>query len=616
MGDSPETSRPDAFWKTLPRPPGLESSPLGSAFPPKRQVEKFQAGFVKTLGRLILFFSISLRFVFGILVDKVRRRDSQERRGQRLRAILEQGGATLIKLGQQLSIRIDLIPYEFALELEKMLDSVPAFPLAEATASIEKSLGKPLTEVFACLDPEPIGSASISCVYQAELLNGEKVAVKVRRPRIGTLFAADLRALSWLLRPIEAFFFPRGFFQHFLAELESMLFEELDFRREARYTDLFRRAAKKHKLRFVDAPRVYFELSGPAVLVMEFVSGIPLGQITKAAETQDRTALDALEELRIRPKKVARNLLRVSRYGAMEAEFFHADLHPANILVHPGSRLTLIDFGSCGAITERERHLWRRIVYAQASGDVGAMVQAVMGTMEPLPYIDLDTLIKETEMVFWQDLHASRSKHAQWWERTSANLWIGFFAITSRHRIPMHLNTLRMVRVTLLADSLAARLHPKIRPFDEYRRFDSETGKRSRKRLRKKIAHLSAEAAHIGYEQMYEAGVSLFSRLQRFLDHHELRKSQQEKNLSFVVARLARTLTTMTGVTLMILTCSGLWDYFRSVGNRDLMEILTSRLLTWEGWQSLFSQEWYIVFLVLWTFVVARQLLWRLEQKF
>lgn len=614
VGEDALPAKPAGFWISRP-PPEKLSAGAGNAIPPKRQAEVFHAGFWLTLGRLRRWMAVALRHALGSAVDKLRGRDTLERRASRLRALLEEGGATFIKLGQQLSIRIDLLPYEYALELEKMLDDVPAFPACEAVAAIERCCRRPLEEVFAHFDPHPIGSASIACVYRAVLHGGQPVAVKVRRPGIGPLFAADLRALAWLMRPVEVLFYPWGFFRHLLFELETMLMEELDFRKEARYTDLFRRRVRKDKLRFVSAPRVFFGLSNHEVLVMKLVSGIPLTEVIRAAETKDDEALAVLEQQGIRPKRLARRVLRVSRYGAMEAPFFHADLHPANIFVHADSRITLIDFGSCGSITERERHLWRRIVYAQARGDVGGMVQAVLGTMEPLPYIDVDELARRIEMVFWQDLFASRSKDAQWWERTTANLWIAFFSITGEYKMPMHLNTLRMVRVTLLADSLAARLHSRIRPFDEYRRFDTAAGRRARKRLRKKLLGLGSEAAFVGYEELYEAGMTAFHRLQRALDQPRHRRVQQEKTAHFITALCLRSLFQMAGVTAAALAGAALWQYATGAGSASLAGMLRSRLGTLEGWATLLSQPWYLGFLGAWAALVTRQIFLRLRQK-
>ena len=122
-----------------------------------------------------------------------------QRRAVRLREVFDGAGVSFAKLAQQLSLRADVLPYAYCAELSKMLDRAQAIPTAEAIAIIERSLGRPLNEMFSAFDPEPIGSASLACVYQATLKSGERVAVKVRRPGIGPLLAADLRAMDWLL---------------------------------------------------------------------------------------------------------------------------------------------------------------------------------------------------------------------------------------------------------------------------------------------------------------------------------------------------------------------------------------------------------------------------------
>src|SRR2546429_9968689 len=116
-----------------------------------------------------------------------------------------------------------------------MLDEVPPFPVEFAIQSVEKAIGKLLGEVFAVFDPVPIGSASLACVYQARLRTGELVAVKVKRPSIGTKLARDLRAISWLCIAAEALGIIRyGLTNNFRQELWRMLIEELDFALEAR----------------------------------------------------------------------------------------------------------------------------------------------------------------------------------------------------------------------------------------------------------------------------------------------------------------------------------------------------------------------------------------------
>src|SRR5262249_53277187 len=156
----------------------------------------FTASIFQTLSRLLVWLRGAMRFFGGNLADALRGQASIQRRAERLRRMFEEGGTSFAKIAQQLSIRADILPYEYCTELSKMLDEIPAFPTPVAIEIIERNLGQKLDEVFTVFDPEPIGSASLAVVFQAQLRSGERVAVKVRRPGIGVQVAADLRALD------------------------------------------------------------------------------------------------------------------------------------------------------------------------------------------------------------------------------------------------------------------------------------------------------------------------------------------------------------------------------------------------------------------------------------
>ena len=181
------------------------------------------------IARLLVYGFAGLRWSAQILWDKLHRVDSLERRAVRLREAIQRIGGTAVKLGQQMAMRIDLLPYEYTVELSKMLDRMPTFPTEYAIKRIECVLGKPILDVFAAFDPKPIGSASVACVFQAFLKNGDRVAIKVRRPGIGEKFVADCNALGAVLQALEFFTVIRpGLSRNFLFEFRSMLMEELD----------------------------------------------------------------------------------------------------------------------------------------------------------------------------------------------------------------------------------------------------------------------------------------------------------------------------------------------------------------------------------------------------
>jgi ubiquinone biosynthesis protein len=588
---------------------------LGTSTPPRKIEETFRAGFFPSVLRLGVWLGALARFFAGSALDILLGRGTVDRRARRLRMTIESVGATFLKLGQQLSTRADLLPYEYILELERLLDEAPPFPFSEAVEVISRAVGGPLHNVFASVEPEPVGSGSVACVYRGVLKNGRRVAIKVRRPQIGEHFATDMRVMGWLIAVAELYFLPPGFSTNLLFELKTMLFEELDFTKEARYTEIFRRQVRKAGLHFITAPKVFFRYSNQEVLVLEFVSGTWLKDLVTVVELKDHVSLARLADQGITPKKVARRVLKVSRFGMMEGLFFHADLHPANVVVHPKGHLTVIDFGSCGAYTERERRLWHRFSFAHRRKDVGDMVQAVLALLEPLPPIDLDSFTRRVEALFWKDFYANSSRHSKWWERTSANLWIGFFSLAREYRLPINLNTLRMLRSTMLVDTLAARLYPHINHYEEYHRYEKELGKRTRKRLIKKVKELKQPEAYIRYEQIFQAGMASIQRLQRFLDTAAHLITRIELPIHFAIALALSTGLKIILTTFGFVLAVAVWATVTQLGQGSWSSRLFEYLFTLKGLTTVVTSGWYFAFLGITVAVALRRVLERLKAK-
>ena len=587
----------------------------GGSTPPRKIEETFKAGFFASLLRLGVWIGAIVRFGSGALWDLLLGRGSVGSRARRLRLTIESVGATFLKLGQQMSMRADLVPYDYVLELERLLDSAPPFPFSQAVETIERAIKKPLHRAFVRLEQKPIGSGSVACVYWGLLRNGREVAVKVRRPGIGERFATDMRVLNWLMSLAELYFLPPGFSTNLLFELKTMLFEELDFTKEARYTEIFRRQVRKAGLRFVTAPKVHFRLSNHEVLVIDFVSGTWLKDLVTMVETENREPLARLADRGITPKKVARRVLKVSRFGLMEGLFFHADLHPANIVVHPKSRLTVIDFGSCGAYNEKERRLWHRFSFAHRRKDVGDMVQAVLGLLAPLPPIDLESFTRRVEALFWKDFYANTSHHAKWWERTSANLWIGFFALAREYRVPINLNTLRMLRSTMLVDTLAARLYPRINHYREYHKYEKELGRRTRKRLIKKLSRLMEPESYIRYDNVFQAAMASLERLQGYLDTAAHAISRLEAPIHFAIALTIRTSLHVLLTTISLVLGVTVWTVATELGRVSPWPIISEYLFSWKGLTTVVTSRWYFAYLGVVAAVSLRKILERLQAK-
>jgi len=553
----------DPFKLKFKQPPGmlppevrknLQGNIIPQVSPAMMRQVNWTANVFQTLERLMIYGFGALRWAFAILWDKLLRRDTMERRAVRLRETIERIGGSAVKVGQQMAMRIDLLPYEYTVELTKMLDRMPTFPTEYAIERIEEVMGKPLLEVFDAFDPVPIGSASVACVFQAFLKNGDRVAIKVRRPGIGVKFVADCNALAAVLQFLEFFTIIRpGLSRNFVYEFRSMLMEELDFRKEARYTELFRSGVKEH-MKHVSAPRIYFDLSSEDIMVSEFVSGIWMRELIAAVEKNDTHALELLRAEGIHPELVAKRLLRTNQFGVFENVLFHADPHPSNVVIERNSELVFIDFGSSGAYTTKERNNWKQLSHYHDQADIGRMVQSALAILEPLPPIDVDEFSKRIEGIFWQDLYAFKSKHTEWWERTSAKIWIRFLGLAREYNIPLNLNTLKMIRSTLLYETIAARLYPDIDAYREHRVYNKTAGKRARKRVHKAVLKFlfkgPSDENYLAIEQLSDMANRTMYLAQRWLDSPPFQFTNLVDKASMAISTFLRGVLTFSVTTL------------------------------------------------------------------
>ncbi|MCX4193890.1 ubiquinone biosynthesis regulatory protein kinase UbiB [Methylophaga sp. OBS1] len=278
------------------------------------------------------------------------RRSSGLPRGERLRVALQDLGPIFVKFGQVLSTRRDLLPPDVADSLAKLQDQVAPFPAEQARELIEQAYDEPLNNHFAHIEPEPLASASIAQVHAARLVNGEEVVIKLVRPGIEPLIRRDIDLLYTIAGFAERYWSegkrlrPR----EIVAELEKNLFDELDMLREASSASQLQRNFEGTKLLYV--PRVYWSLTRTNLLVQERIYGMPISDV------------QGLRDRGVNMARLAEIGVEIFFTQVFKHSFFHADMHPGNIMVDindpENPRYVAVDFGIMGTLSpDDQRYL-------------------------------------------------------------------------------------------------------------------------------------------------------------------------------------------------------------------------------------------------------------------
>ena len=284
-----------------------------------------------------------------------------------LREMFEEMGGTFVKLGQMLALQPDVLPPAYCNALYRLLDRVPPFEFAVVRQILEQEHGRTAEESFERLDPEPLATASIGQVHVG-WVDGHKVAVKVRRPEAETQFGSDVRLMGWVLwwlrlvRPASLTWLTRA-----LDEFIEWTREELDFRQEARYTEQLRYLARRSSRQ--RAPRILRALTTERVLVTEFLEGTILLHYLRAQEAGDPD-LERLEPRGFERKRFASNVIDNFLGDAFSNGFYHADLHPGNLLILDDNVVGYIDFGITGVMSAHGRRHLVVMTLALATGDM------------------------------------------------------------------------------------------------------------------------------------------------------------------------------------------------------------------------------------------------------
>jgi len=286
-------------------------------------------------------------------------------RATRLRLALEEMGPTFIKVGQLLSTRPDLVPPEYIAELEHLQDHVKPEDPRQICAEIERQLGGKLMELFRDFDCTPLAAGSIAQVHRAVLPDGTAVVVKVRRPRIVPVVAAECQILEELADVLKA-----TLFEHhplnlplMVKELTAAVLKETDLANERR--NLIRFAKGFADDPTIHIPRVYESHCSLGVLTMEYIDGVKIGPV------------EGLKAQGVDPKVVARRGADFVLRQIFELGFFHTDPHPGNFFILSGNVLAPIDFGQVASLPSKDRHLVNEIILALVGNEARRIIKAL-----------------------------------------------------------------------------------------------------------------------------------------------------------------------------------------------------------------------------------------------
>jgi predicted unusual protein kinase regulating ubiquinone biosynthesis (AarF/ABC1/UbiB family) len=405
--DAAAASAPTAGGAAAPPPaPGLKAPPSRVA-PPSATIEfrryRKMRRFVTRTFLQALWWDVFLALP-GLSRFRRPAAERYRRIARRYRALAVEMGGVLIKLGQYLSTRVDLLPEAVIRELAGLQDEVPPHAYAEIVRQVEDDFGRPLGEVFPWFEAEPVGAASLAQVHRARLPGGERVVVKVLRPGIELLVDTDLAALSLAIRLLKVWrrLRRRVDLDRLDQEFRIVTHRELDLHAEGGNAERFARDFAGDSRVYL--PRVFWEQSARRTLTLEDVGYLKI------------SGLAALEEAGIDRAEVARVLYQVYMRQIFVHHFVHADPHPGNLFIRPlplageapfapgdpvarpagGSsrpfQVVFVDFGMVAEVPERLRGALREYLIGLGTRDAARVVHSYVQAGVLLPGADLRRL--------------------------------------------------------------------------------------------------------------------------------------------------------------------------------------------------------------------------------
>ena len=320
-----------------------------------------------------------------------------------LRNILIELGPVYVKLGQLLSTRPDLLPGRYVDALTDLQARVPAVPWLEVESLIRQELGKPIEEVFTSIEMQAIAAGSIGQVHRATLRDGQSVALKVQRPGIDVVVEQDISLIKNLAELVSLTDFGKDFDIVALAdEFTNALRAELDFTSEARYTEQLNRNLDNSRWfdpKKVVVPQVYWKITTPKLLTLEWLEGTPILEAELPTQQQDD-----------RRREITTLLFQAFFQQIYVDGFFHADPHPGNVFYLEDGRLALLDCGMVGRLDPRTQQILTEMLLAVVDLDAKRCSQLTLELAESGQPVSLDRLTNDYDRMLRKYFNLSISE--------------------------------------------------------------------------------------------------------------------------------------------------------------------------------------------------------------
>ena len=456
-----------------------------------------------SLWRGVRILRMGSGFVVGHLLDRLR--PTPKLTGpQRLLRLFERLSGIYIKLGQLLALQPDILPLAYCNELMKLLDKVPPFAFEDVERVFLEELGGTPEELFDPFEREPLAAASIAQVHVA-YLNGRKLAIKVQRPTVGRDFAPDIRLMWFIVRTVERLRLRRfAWVARPLREFVTWTREELDFRREARYMKALANQSRDRDTAAV--PEVIDRYTGRRILVAEFLEGPTVLEYIRSLDAPDPELERRLGEQRFDAQQLARNIIDNFVGTAFRDGLFHADLHPANLLILPDSVVGYVDFGITGSLSPYTRRRLASMTLMLTRADAEGLLEGFLKVASTDRDSDVDEMLESLRerMGVWFEGKGERRRM-----QTNFTLFmLDMLKISRRTNIWPNPDVIRYIRSVVATDGLITRFSPGFE-VDRYLQTSCETyfyeEERRQLRLAERLSDLAASGTHLlvtGSEQL------------------------------------------------------------------------------------------------------------------